>query len=188
MPATIVGNTSTLLGLLLAGEKESFKAILKGKDIDLLSLSTKEEEGTLPYGELGKYTLLQHAIINDKPEFVESLLEANINPNIGDGKKKPLLLAAEYGRHEILKQFLEFNFWKQFLDEGHKSEIDFDVCALNSKKGEPKSGGENVLHLGNDDRKSLKNRYDYNLFRKLHINLIFMILIVSNFSIKTSTS
>ena len=179
LPATIVGNTSTLLGLLRAREKDSFKAILKGNDLDLLSLSTKEEDG---------YTLLQHAVINDETELVEALLEANINPNIGDGKKKPLLLAAEYGRHEILKQFLEFNFWKQFLDEDHKSEIDFDVCALNSKKGEPKSGGENVLHLGNDDRKSLKNRYDYNLFRKLHINLIFMILNVSNFSIKTSTS
>ena len=52
LPATIVGNTSTLLGLLLAGEKESFKAILKGKDLDLLSLSTKEEE----VGELdGKF-------------------------------------------------------------------------------------------------------------------------------------
>ena len=142
LPAAIVGNTSTLLGLLRAREKDSFKAILKGKDLDLLSLSTKEEDG---------YTLLQHAVIADEHELVEALLEANIDPNIGEGKNKPLLLAAEYGRHEILKQFLEFK-----KDEKHKSNIDFDVCALNSKKGEPKSGGENVLHLGNRVRKSLK--------------------------------
>ena len=128
-----------------AREKDSFKAILKGKDLDLISLNSKEEDG---------YTLLQHAVIADEHELVEALLEANINPNIGEGKKKPLLLAAEYGRHEILKQFLEFK-----KDEKHKSNVDFDVCALNSKKGEPKSGGENVLHLGNRDGKSLNVEY-----------------------------
>ena len=82
MPPAIVGNTSTLLGLLRAREKDSFKAILKGNDLDLLSLSTKEEDG---------YTLLQHAVIADQPELVESLLEANIDPNIGEGKKLSLI-------------------------------------------------------------------------------------------------
>ena len=128
-----------------AREKDSFKAILKGDDLDLISLSSKEEDG---------YTLLQHAIINDEPDFVEALLEANIDPNIGEGKNKPLLLAAEYGRHEILKQFLEFK-----KDEKHTWNIDFDVCASNNKKGEPKSGGENILHLGNRDGKYFKVKY-----------------------------
>ena len=168
MPPAIVGNTSTLLGLLRAREKDSFKAILKGNDLDLLSLSTKEEEG---------YPLLQHAVIADEPELVESLLEANIDPNIGEGKKKPLLLAAEYGRHEILKQFLEFN-----KDEKHKSNIDFDVSALNSKKGEPKSGGENVLHLGNRNRKSLK--FEYICYNIKDLRFLFFF----NFSIETPSS
>ena len=90
-----------------------------------------------------------------------------------------MLLAAEYGRHEILKQFLEFK-----KDEKHKSNIDFDVCALNSKKGEPKSGGENVLHLGNRVRKSLKVKYIYNYTK----NQKCTILIVSDFSTKTAPS
>ena len=70
---------------------------------------------------------MQHAVIRDKEEFVEALLDYNVDPNIGS-REKPLLIAAENGFHKILETFLD-----------PKRNVRFDEC---------NAAGENVLHLG----------------------------------------
>ena len=70
---------------------------------------------------------MQHAVLNDKCEFVNALLDYNVDPNIGS-REKPLLIAAENGFHKILETFLD-----------PKRNVRLDECNL---------AGENVLHLG----------------------------------------
>ena len=70
---------------------------------------------------------MQHAVLNDKCEFVNALLDYKVDPNIGS-RERPLLIAAENGFHKILETFLD-----------PKRNVRFDECNL---------AGENVLHLG----------------------------------------
>ena len=81
------------------------------------------------------FTILQHAVLYGYHEFVDSLLAININPNVGNGDTRPVLLAASCGYWKILKSFKEIRYQKD-----HKLLIRFDVWT------EPE--GENVLHLG----------------------------------------
>ena len=81
------------------------------------------------------FTILQHAVLYGYHEFVDSLLAININPNVGNGCTKPVLLAASCGYWKILKSFKEIRYQRD-----NKLLIRFDVWT------EPE--GENVLHLG----------------------------------------
>ena len=58
--------------------------------------------------------------------FVKNLQEKRI-------KESPLLVAAEYGSHMIIKSIVDL------MKEGEQNEFNFDNCNGN---------GENVLHLG----------------------------------------
>ena len=73
------------------------------------------------------YNIMQQAVLNDKGEFVNALLDYNVDPNIGS-REKPLLLAAENGFHKILEIFLD-----------PERNVRFDECNRT---------GENVLHIG----------------------------------------
>ena len=81
------------------------------------------------------FTILQHAVLYGYHEFVDSLLAININPNVGNGCTRPVLLAASCGYWKILKSFKEIRYQRDC-----KLLIRFDVWT------EPE--GENVLHLG----------------------------------------
>ena len=81
------------------------------------------------------FTILQHAVLYGYHEFVDSLLAINVNPNVGNGYTRPVLLAASCGYWKILKSFKEIRYQRD-----NKLLIRFDVWT------EPE--GENVLHLG----------------------------------------
>ena len=81
------------------------------------------------------FTILQHAVLYGYHEFVDSLLAININPNVGNGYTRPVLLAASCGYWKILKSLKEIRYQRDC-----KLLIRFDVWT------EPE--GENVLHLG----------------------------------------
>ena len=56
------------------------------------------------------FTILQHAVLYGYHEFVDSLLAININPNVGNGYTRPVLLAASCGYWKILKSFKEIRY------------------------------------------------------------------------------
>ena len=98
---------------------EAFKKALPS--VELASCSSgKDSDGR---------TLMQLAVINGKADFVEALLDANVDANIGEGGQKPLLLAAKLGHEEILKLFMNCS-QKGNRNPEVKSTctIDFDVC------------------------------------------------------------
>ena len=47
--------------------------------------------------------------IHGQCDFVEALLENNVNPNLGTRREPPILLAARYGHHKILKLLSKSN-------------------------------------------------------------------------------
>ena len=77
---------------------------------------------------------MELTIINGQYEFVDALLEMNVNPNLGAKREQPILLAARYGHHKILERFMKSN-----AKQNDECQVRVDEC--NSK-------GENVLHLG----------------------------------------
>ena len=118
--------------LLKAKNTEGFKTALT--EFDLETLETKGHSG---------FTILQKAVKLGRKDFVDIILNFEINGkridvNHGNGSKKPILLAAEYGHSRILESFMN-----------PELRVDFDVCT--EKRGDrgARSGQENVLHLGN---------------------------------------
>ena len=98
---------------------EAFKNALPRVNVESCS-SGKDSDGC---------TLMQLAVIKDKADFVEALLDANIDGNIGEGGQKPLLLAAKLGRDEILKLFMNCSQKGNRSPEAKSTcTIDFDVC------------------------------------------------------------
>ena len=77
---------------------------------------------------------MELTIIHGHCEFVDALLEKNVNSNQGARREQPILLAAKYGHHKILERFMKSN-----VKQNGDCQVRFDEC--NSK-------GENVLHLG----------------------------------------
>ena len=129
---------------------EAFKKALPS--VELASCSSgKDSDGR---------TLMQLAVINGKADFVEALLDANIDGNIGEGGQKPLLLAAKLGRDEILKLFMNCS------QKGNRSPetkstctIDFDVC---TRAHEDLHG--RIIPTGNEGPEIFKpNRMIYSL-------------------------
>ena len=98
---------------------EAFKKALPS--VELASCSSgKDSDGR---------TLMQLAVINGKAEFVEALLDANVDANIGEGGQKPLLLAAKLGHEKILKLFMNCSQKGNHSPEAIPTcTIDFDVC------------------------------------------------------------
>ena len=103
--------------LLRCKKIEDFKNALNAFESSSLG-HLKSDEG---------YSIMQHAVLNDKCEFVNALLDYDVDPNIGS-RERPLLIAAENGFHKILETFLDL-----------KRNVRFDECNL---------AGENILHLG----------------------------------------
>ena len=136
------GDIRTLTSLLLKKDLEGFKKTLI--KVNLKTIDEQQFEG---------FTVLQHAIIQGQRQFVDELLDKNVNVNVGKGGKKPVLLAAEYGRCKILESFMDVKRqWTQ--------KVNLDVSTEKKDKGEKFGGEENVLHLGNKD---LKNYFKNNL-------------------------
>ena len=124
---------------------EAFKNALPRVKVESCS-SGKDSDGC---------TLMQLAVIKDKADFVEALLDANIDGNIGEGGLKPLLLAAKLGRDKILKLFMDYGRKENHSSEANSNcKTEFDVCTGNGSEAclsQTKMnlcGGENVLHLG----------------------------------------
>ena len=118
-----MGDIKTLKELLLANDLDHFKELLKGFNSD--NLNQKECDGL---------TIMQTAVIQNQKQFVDALLDFNVDANYGAGRKKPVLLAAEYGYSKILESFMD-----------RKRDVEFNVC---TEKNGTLSGQENVLHLG----------------------------------------
>ena len=118
-----------LVQLMKKEDLEGFTNSLKGANSNLM-----DKDG---------FTIMQHAVMEDGPEFVKALLDANVDANVGEGDKKPVLLAAKLGRCRILKLFKDFEG-----QEESKFKIDFDVCTTCNKPEQNLCGGENVLHVG----------------------------------------
>ena len=128
---------------------EAFKNALPSVELESCS-NGKDSDGS---------TLMQLAVIKDKADFVEALLFANVDANIGEGGQKPsskaLLLAAKLGRDKILKLFMDYGRKENHSSEANSNfKTEFDVCIENGSEAclsQTKMnlcGGENVLHLG----------------------------------------
>ena len=121
---------SRLVSLLRDGDIKKFRSELKRFNTASLNSSTiKNKEH-----DAEEYTIMELAIIHGHWEFVDALLEKNVNPNLGARREKPILLAAKYGHHKILERFMKSN-----AKQNDECQVRYDEC--NSK-------GENVLHLG----------------------------------------
>ena len=113
-----------LISLLRNKDLTRFLSVLNGLDLHFLSHATYEG-----------YTIMQHSVLHGYHDFVDALLSFHVNPNVGDGWTKPVLLAASYGYWKILKSFMDTRWQKN-----KKVFIRFDVWT------DP--AGENILHLG----------------------------------------
>ena len=121
---------SRLVSLLRDNDIKKFKSELKRFNTASLNSSTiKNKEH-----DAEEYTIMELTIIHGNCEFVDALLEVNVNPNLGARREQPILLAARYGHHKILERFMKSN-----VKQNDDCQVRFDEC--NSK-------GENVLHLG----------------------------------------
>ena len=125
-----MGDIGTLKKLLRDGDLDEFIDSLKG--FDLHNLNEKEFEG---------FTIMQTAVNENKKKFVDALLDFKVDANYGAGKKKPILLAAQYGFCTILESFMD-----------RKWNVNFDVrtddVIVKCDELGTNSGRENILHLG----------------------------------------
>ena len=96
--------------------------------VDKVSLHNKTVSGVNGNEKEFKGTIMQHAVVSGHLDFVNALLEKDINADIGDAGQEPILLAAEYAHHEILGSLMKA------LKPEH-----FGVST---------PWGENVLHIG----------------------------------------
>ena len=96
--------------------------------VDKVSLDNKTVSGVNGNEKEFKGTIMQHAVVSGHLDFVNALLEKDINADIGDAGQEPILLAAEYAHHEILGSLMKA------LKPEH-----FGVST---------PWGENVLHIG----------------------------------------
>ena len=96
--------------------------------VDKVSLDNKTVDGVNENNTEFKGTIMQHAVVSGHLDFVNALLQNDINANIGDAGQEPILLAAEYAHHEILGSLMKA------LKPEH-----FGVSS---------PWGENVLHIG----------------------------------------
>ena len=96
--------------------------------VDKVSLDNKTVSGVNGNEKEFKGTIMQHAVVSGHLDFVNALLEKDINADIGDAGQEPILLAAEYAHHEILGSLMKA------LKPEH-----FGVSS---------PWGENVLHIG----------------------------------------
>ena len=123
-------NINKLVDSLRNKDLNRFKTELKSFTTASLNKSTiKNKEH-----DIEEYTIMELAIIHGQCEFVDALLEMNVNPNLLNGKERPLLMAARYGHHKILELFMKSNG-----KLNQECQINFD---------QSNSNGENVLHLG----------------------------------------
>ena len=96
--------------------------------VDKVSLDNKTVDGVNENDTEFKGTIMQHAVVSGHLDFVNAMLQNDINANIGDAGQQPILLAAEYAHHEILGSLMKA------LKPEH-----FGVSS---------PWGENVLHIG----------------------------------------
>ena len=96
--------------------------------VDKVSLDNKTVDGVNENDTEFKGTIMQHAVVSGHLDFVNAMLQNDINANIGDAGQEPILLAAEYAHHEILGSLMKA------LKPEH-----FGVSS---------PWGENVLHIG----------------------------------------
>ena len=96
--------------------------------VDKVSLDNKTVDGVNENNTEFKGTIMQHAVVSGHLDFVNAMLQNDINANIGDAGQEPILLAAEYAHHEILGSLMKA------LKPEH-----FGVSS---------PWGENVLHIG----------------------------------------
>ena len=96
--------------------------------VDKVSLDNKTVDGVNENNTEFKGTIMQHAVVSGHLDFVNAMLQNDINANIGDAGQQPILLAAEYAHHEILGSLMKA------LKPEH-----FGVSS---------PWGENVLHIG----------------------------------------
>ena len=96
--------------------------------VDKVSVDNKTVSGVNGNEKEFKGTIMQHAVVSGHLDFVNALLEKDINADIGDAGQEPILLAAEYAHHEILGSLMKA------LKPEH-----FGVST---------PWGENVLHIG----------------------------------------
>ena len=115
-----------LLGNL---QHQNLDGFLTGLErLDKVSLDNKTVSSVSENNTEFKGTIMQHAVVSGHLDFVNALLQNDINANIGDDGRQPILLAANYAHHEILGSLMKA------LKPGH-----FRVSS---------PWGENVLHIG----------------------------------------
>ena len=121
--------TKQIKALLGNLQRQNIDGFLTGLGtVDKELLDTKAVSGLNINNTEFKGTIMQHAGVSGHLDFVNALLENDINANIGDAGQEPILLAAEYAHHEILGSLMKA------LNPGH-----FGVST---------PWGENVLHIG----------------------------------------
>ena len=96
--------------------------------VDKVSLDNQTVSGLDINKTEFKGTIMQHAVVCGHLDFVNALLENDINANIGDAGQEPILLAAKYAHHEILGSLVKALKHEHF--------------------GVSTPWGENVLHIG----------------------------------------
>ena len=132
-----MGDITSLKNFLLTNDLDKFVRSLKEFDLNYLNKNEVEVDWR-DLREIGeKFTIMQIAVIQNQKKFVDALLNFNVDPNYGTGRKKPVLLAARYGYCKILESFRD-----------HKWNVNFDVCTEKREQQGTISGEENILHLG----------------------------------------
>ena len=119
-----------LVTLIRNDDIKNFKSELQrfnNSALDISTIKNKEHDAE-------EYTIMELTTIHGQCDFVEALLEKNVNPNLVTRRERPILLAARYGHHKILELLLKSN-----AKLNQECQVRFDVC---------NSNGENVLHLG----------------------------------------
>ena len=121
---------------LRSNDIKNFKKALRGFTVQSLEQTTFKNDCEITE----EYNIMQYSIIYGRCDFVHALLDINVDPNVGNGHEKPLLLAAKYGCYKILEVFMNSTGKSQSANENARQHrICFNQFNLE---------GENVLHLG----------------------------------------
>ena len=104
---------------------------------------TRKDRGTTLMKEIDGLTLMQHCAKKGLVAFVHLLLGAGVNPNtVNPPNSKPsVLLAAESGNFEVLREFIEYNNEINRYESIKELTSQFSVGSENGNKNTDRSNG-----------------------------------------------